>query len=94
MNAMSTAISSLEASILDEVTTWPASARLSLVSKIVESLQMDQLKEAAAPMNNSSDVASSIEHLIGLCAGVHPKPSDEDVKRIIEEERLRKFGVK
>ena len=89
----STTDADFESRILDEVVAWPASARLALVSKIVESLQADQRKEMAGSNQIRPDAASSIEHLIGLWADVNPKPSDEDIERIIEEERLRKYGV-
>ncbi len=64
-----------------EVSGWPAPARLSLASRIIQSLERQQ----AAPAQ------STATDLIGVWKTDQP-PRDEDVDRILEEEKMRKLG--
>jgi hypothetical protein len=60
---------------------WPEDMRVSLASKILSSLQ----NEPTTPVKTLAD-------LVGELSGDRPPPSDRDVSRILDEERIRKFG--
>jgi hypothetical protein len=60
---------------------WPEDLQVSLASKILSSLQ----HESASSRRPLSD-------LVGVLAGDATPPNDEEVERILEEERARKFG--
>jgi hypothetical protein len=64
-----------------QIKDWPEDMRVSLASKILSSLQ----HEPASPRKTLAD-------LLGTLSSNQPPPSDEDVSRIIDEERIRKFG--
>lgn len=76
---MSTEQEDRPASVWHEVRTWPARARLALASRILQSLEQE-------PPSRSSAVG-----LIGLWRTDRP-PTDEEIDRIVEEERLWKHG--
>ncbi len=40
----------------------------------------------------SAERRAALQGLWGSLAHVEPKPTDEDVKRILEEERMKKYG--
>jgi hypothetical protein len=60
---------------------WPEELQVSLASKILSSLQ----REPAPSRKPLAD-------LMGVLAGNTPLPSDDEVRRILDEERTRKFG--
>ena len=62
------------------VKTWPQPLRLSLASKILRSIEDEQ----TGPERTFADV-------IGIWKDM-PSLSDEDVERILDEERMRKHG--
>ena len=66
--------------IWGEVKTWPQPMRVSLASKILQSIEAEQTR----PKKTLAD-------LIGLWADM-PSLTDEDVERILDEERMRKYG--
>jgi hypothetical protein len=69
-----------------EVRGWPAKIRLELASQILRSFE--PLTESAGPCNERGD---ALRDLIGIWKTDKP-PSDDQVERIIEEERTRKYG--
>jgi len=60
---------------------WPEELQVSLASKILSSLRHD----SSLPGKSPSD-------LVGLFAGDAPPPNDEEISKILDEERTRKFG--
>ncbi len=66
----------------ETVRTWPAPWRLSLATRLLNSLDASTL--GPVPTGAPSD-------LIGAWKVPQP-PSDADVDRILDEERQRKFG--
>jgi hypothetical protein len=81
MRQMSTEQEDRLSSVWHEVRTWSARVRLALASRILQSLEQEQ-----APTSRSSAM-----DLIGLWRTDRP-PTDEEIDRIVEEERLRKHG--
>ena len=67
--------------IWGRIKDWPEELQVSLASKILSSLQ----HEPALPRKPFADLA-------GVLAGNAPPPTDEEVQRILDEERTRKFG--
>ena len=67
----------------ESVSSWPAPWRLSLATRLLNSLDASTL--SSAPTGTPGD-------LVGAWKVPQP-PSDADVERILVEERQRKFGV-
>jgi hypothetical protein len=63
-----------------KVKAWPQPMRVSLASKILRSIEAEQTR----PNKTLAD-------LIGLWADM-PPVTDEEVERILGEERMRKYG--
>jgi hypothetical protein len=66
--------------VWDKVRVWPQPLRLSLASKILQSLEAEQGRPK-----------KSLRDLVGLWSDMPPM-ADEDVERIIDEERMKKYG--
>lgn len=62
-----------------EVQGWPVQDRLTLASRILQSIETEKVQHA------------SPESLIGVWKSDQP-PGDKDVERIIKEERTKKYG--
>ncbi|MBI1903587.1 MAG: hypothetical protein HYS13_20995 [Planctomycetia bacterium] len=75
---------SLVESLWQQAMELPVEQRRELASRILRSLP----KERQAPQSGRKSLAG----LLGLLATNGPPPTDEDVKRILDEERLRKFS--
>lgn len=69
--------------VWDAVQAWPPDERLALASRLIQSLKHEHTQSGVR-------VARPAD-LIGIWKSVTP-PSDDEVERILEEERLRKFG--
>ena len=65
------------------VSRWPEAMKLSLASRILHSLQ----QRTDEPADRKS-----LRDLIGLWDRGQPPPTDEEVARILEEERMKKYG--
>ncbi len=65
------------------VSRWPEPMKLSLASRILHSLQ----QRTDEPADRKS-----LRDLIGLWDRGQPPPTDEEVARILEEERMKKYG--
>jgi hypothetical protein len=70
-------------SIAERVNTWPPEQQMPLAEQILSRTSDQQL---APPPRRTLDKA------IGLLRGDGPPPSDAEVKRIIEEARIAKYG--
>lgn len=79
---VSTEESDALSTVWQEVREWPANERQALASKIVQSLQAETLLEETEPVRLSD--------LIGAWK-TQPVPTDDEIERILEEERIRKY---
>jgi hypothetical protein len=77
------------AEIWDRVRAWSAEDRMSLATRIIESLQSEP---AAPPGMPPPKPTASAADLIGLWADVDPKPSDEELRRILEDSIYEKHS--
>lgn len=71
--------------IWQEVSRWPPGQRLALATRILQSLQ----QEATVPV--SKERSEALTGLIGIWKTEHA-PNDEEVRKILAEDRLRKYG--
>jgi hypothetical protein len=78
------------AEIWEKIRAWPAADRRLLASKIAESLEAepDRIATPAAPPKPTGNLAD----IIGLWADVEPKPTDEELDRILEDSIVEKHG--
>ena len=67
--------------VWDRVRSWPQPLRVSLTSRILQSLEAEQERPK-----------KSLRDLVGILATDQSPPTDEEVERILEEERMRKYG--
>ena len=70
--------------VLSRVSTWPAEKRLVLTQKILQTLTRD--------LSMKPQPQKTLKDLLGLLKTEGPTPSDEECKRFLEEELLRKHG--
>jgi hypothetical protein len=70
-----------------EVESWPVKARLSLASRILHSVEQT-IEDSRTSKKERHD---ALMDLIGIWRTEHP-PSDEEVERILDEERQKKYG--
>jgi hypothetical protein len=72
--------------IVEAVQTWPNAQRLKLVQDILKDLT-EEYQPKPAPKN-------TLDRALGLLRKYTdaPPPTDEEVERWLEEERLRKYG--
>jgi hypothetical protein len=70
--------------VLERIASWPVAGRLSLVHDIVATTR-GASRRAAAPRD-------TLARARGLLRGAAPPPDDDDVKRIIHEHRMQKYG--
>lgn len=74
------------AQIWEQVRSWPPAERKRLVAQLIESLPPDFGPPDAAPAKPTTSAAE----LIGLWADIEPKPTDEDLQRILEDSIVEK----
>jgi hypothetical protein len=70
--------------ILNQLKDWPSLERLRLARRILETIETDTV---SAPPRRGS-----LKDLLGILKTDAPPPTDEECRRIIEEERMRKYG--
>jgi len=70
------------ATVLNAVRSWDARQRFSLVQDVLNTL---------VPAPEEPAGRSTFQRALGLLATEQPPPSDEDVKGIVDEERMRKY---
>ena len=68
------------AEVLDRVRMWTPRQRLALARRILESLETPPPRRMP------------LDDVFGLLRTDRPAPTDEECRRIVEEERLRKYG--
>jgi hypothetical protein len=71
--------------ILERVKTWSTPLRITLARRILETLD-DQ------PIVQEPPRRKSLKQILGMLKTDTPPPTDEECERIVEEERMRKYG--
>lgn len=69
-----------------EVRNWPPGQRVALATRILQSLQQEE-----ASVSVSQERREALNQLIGVWK-TDPPPTDDQVERIIDEERMQKYG--
>jgi hypothetical protein len=69
-----------------EVSSWPPEQRLALATRLLQSLQLGEGLKAV-----SNERQQALQQLIGIWKTEQP-PNDEQVERILEQERMKKYG--
>ncbi len=72
------------ADVVDRVKDWPLDMRISLARRILETAETPAIIEPSRTL--------SLDQVIGILKTDAPPPTDEACERIIEEERMRKYG--
>jgi len=72
-------------SVWREVCGWPAEQRLALATRLLQSLQAER------SVGGSKERREALQQLIGIWKTPQP-PGDEQVERIVEQERMKKYG--
>ena len=70
--------------VLERVRTWDTEMRIDLARRILETLVSSKISPPPRTM--------SPEDVFGILKTGRPPPTDEECKKIIEEERLKKYG--
>jgi hypothetical protein len=70
--------------LLSTISTWPTEQQLALVQDI--------LKVVTGKVNNRATRKPTLQQAAGLLAGSWPPPSDEEVRRWLDEGRTEKYG--
>ncbi|MCI0396998.1 MAG: hypothetical protein L0332_10235 [Chloroflexi bacterium] len=70
--------------VLETIRTWPTVTRLNLVQDVLKTVESD--------VNVPRTTTGTLEKALGLLATDAPPPTDEEVERLLEEERIRKYG--
>jgi hypothetical protein len=70
--------------VLDRVSTWSTAGRIALARRILESLEAQPLSEPPR--------TRSLKDLVGLLKTDAPPPTDEECRKILEEELMKKYG--
>lgn len=70
--------------VLDRVRTWDTEMRIDLARRILETVV------PARPLKPAQTM--SLDEVIGILKTDAPPPTDEECKKIVEEERLKKYG--
>ncbi len=85
---MSTAEADELAHVLERVKTWSPPLRITLARRILETLD-----ESAPPPTDEPTRGWPVEKVLGLLKTDREPPDDEECRRIIEEERWKKYGT-
>jgi hypothetical protein len=70
--------------VLERVRTWTPGMRIMLARKVLETLESPAISEPPRSM--------LLDDVIGLLHTDKPAPNDEECERIVEQERVRKYG--
>ncbi len=84
---MSTAEAEELAYVLDRVKTWSPPLRITLARRILETLDVSSRPPIEEPTRGWP-----VEKVLGLLKTDREPPDDEECRRIIEEERWKKYG--
>jgi hypothetical protein len=77
--------------VLNRVSTWPTTLRITLARKILESLDEGKVLAPGSPPTRKTRGLSAAEVRTLLNAD-RPAPDDETVNRWIDEQRMEKYG--
>ena len=75
------------ADIVERVRAWPATARVTLARRILETVETEPSPESAKRPRGPSAA-----EVAAMFKSDKPAPSDEECERILEEELLRKYA--
>jgi hypothetical protein len=64
--------------------SWPFDMRITLARRILETAEAPAIPEPPRTM--------SLDQVIGILKTDAPPPTDEECERIVDEERMRKYG--
>lgn len=70
--------------VLQRVKAWKPEMRIDLARRILETVVPKQILPPPQTM--------SLDEVIGIAKTDTPPPTDEECKKILEEERLKKYG--
>jgi hypothetical protein len=70
--------------VLQRVKTWDPEMRIDLARRILETVVPEQILPPPRTM--------SLDEVIGIAKTDLPPPTDEECKKILEEERMKKYG--
>ena len=70
--------------VLERVRTWDIETRIDLARRILETVTLSRPPKPAQKM--------SLDEVVGILKTDVPPPTDEECKKIIEEERIKKYG--
>ncbi|HEU5118517.1 MAG TPA: hypothetical protein VFT74_18050 [Isosphaeraceae bacterium] len=80
--------------ILDRVRNLSAASRITLARRVLETLEVSQ---PSRPESEASPQPSTrgwpVEKALGLLKTDRDPPNDEECRRIVEEERWKKYGA-
>jgi hypothetical protein len=91
--AMSTAEANEMVDVLARVKTWPPPQRITLARRILETLEAPAGGESGnRPTIEEPTRGWPVERALGLLKTDREPPDDEECRRIVEEERWKKYG--
>lgn len=70
--------------VWNRVRTWDPEMRIDLARRILETVVPSRIHPPPQTM--------SLDEVIGIAKTDAPPPTDEDCKKILEEERMKKYG--
>ena len=85
---MNTAETSEVVNVLERVKTWSPPQRITLARRILETLETP----AGVPPIEPPTRGWPVETALGLLKTDREPPDDEECRRIVEEERWKKYG--
>lgn len=90
---MSTAEAYEIGDVLERVKTWPPLRRITLAKRILETLETPTVAGPdGRPGIEEPTRGWPVEKALGLLRTDRQPPDDEDCRRIIEEQRWKKYG--
>jgi hypothetical protein len=90
---MNTAGADEVAEVLDRVKHWPLPTRITLARRILESLDPSAVGGTGAePSTGTPTRGVPVESAVGLLRTDREPPDDEECRRILEEERWKRYG--
>ena len=70
--------------VWNRVRTWDPEMRIDLARRLLETVVPSRIQPAPQTM--------SLDEVVGIAKTDAPPPTDEDCKKILEEERMKKYG--
>jgi hypothetical protein len=69
-----------------EVSKWPPEQRLALAKRLLQSLEQEE-----KPVAVSTERQEALRQLVGIWK-TEQSPNEEQVERILDQERMKKYG--